>query len=419
MLFCDAIWSFGHHTGHEYYRMTRIFHSGKKTPASSLRACRVTLLPLGIVIVMVLMTGPVQASVSSPFRAFYPEVATISTTELHERLFTLTLIDIRSRFEFEVVHIARSINLPLEDGSFADRIDRLRPVQEEITMVLIGNDPDCSRAFEAAVLARAHGLTKLLVYDAGVFSWLHAYPERTRLMGQSPARLEQILPLISHQSRVVSFERFKRLADEPGALVVDIRNIYQRRRVPAGLDVHNISLEALLAAVGNRIWANRPLLIFDEDGSKTRWLQLFLRAGGFFDYAFLDGGMNSLPLSAQELVEAGDDESISVNQLRLRESLNDLWNLGQASEFLSYILSCLRRENIAFVPAGEAVAHLGISREQLRSFSEELARTGQLRFFETDGNFVYQVDPLLAWKGAHKGMTWNKRVNQFHQRSDQ
>ena len=160
-------------------------------------------------------------------------------------------------------------------------------------------------------------------------------------------------------------------------------------------------------------------LIFDADGSRTRWLQLFLRAGGFFDYTFLDGGMNALPLSAQELVDAGDDESISINQLRLRESLNKLWELGQASEFLSYILSSLRRENIAFVPADEATLHLGISREELRSFSEQLARTGQLRFFETDGNFVYQVDPLLAWKGAQQGMIWNKRVNQFHHRSDQ
>jgi len=386
------------------------------TPAGPNRTGRVLLLVLCLA--MIAFVGPARAAAFSPFRAFYPDVATISTNELHERLFTVTLIDIRSRFEFEVVHIARSINLPLEDGSFAEKIDRLRPVREKITVVLIGNDTDCSRAFEAAMLAEARGLDNVLVYDAGVFSWLHAYPQRTRLMGQSPARLEQVLPLIDHQSRLVSFERFKQLAGEPGALVIDIRNIYQRRRVPARLDLRTISLEALLAAVGNRIWAHRPLLIFDADGSRTRWLQLFLRAGGFFDYVFLDGGMNALPLSAQEPVDAGDNESISVNQLHLRESLNDLWEMGQAGEFLSYILSCLRRENIAFVPAGEATAHLGISPEQLRSLSAQLAGSGQLRFFETDGNFVYQVDPLLAWKGAHKAMTWNKRVNQFHQRSD-
>jgi rhodanese-related sulfurtransferase len=392
--------------------MTHPSSSCTNSPAASLRAGR---LLLTICLALIAIVGPARAGVSSPFRAFYPDVATISTTELHERLFTLTLIDIRSRFEFEVVHIARSINLPLEDGRFAERIDRLKPVQEKITMVLIGNDPDCSRAFEAALLARAHGLANILVYDAGVYSWLHAYPDRTRLMGRSPARLEEVLPLISHQSRLVSFERFKRLAGEPGTVVIDIRNIYQRRRVPAGLEVRSISMEALLAAVGNRIWANRSLLIYDEDGSRTRWLQLFLRAGGFFDYAFLDGGMNALPRSAQKPLDAGDDESISINQLRLRESLNELWELGQASEFLSYILSCLRRENIAFVPAGEATGHLGISREELRTLSEELARTGQLRFFETNGNFVYQVDPLLAWKGAQKGMVWKERVNQFHQ----
>ena len=379
------------------------------------RAPRATVV-LAVLLFICCSVGHPQCSWSSPYRAFFPRIETISTAELHDQLFTSTLVDVRSRFEFDVVHIARSINLPLETGQFADRIGRLVPVQDDLQLVLIGNDPDCSRAFEAAGIARSQGISQVRVYDAGVFSWLHAHPERTRLMGESPARLEVVLPLTSHHQRRLSFEQLLAEAEKPQSIVIDVRNFYQRHRVPRDLPYRAIETEALLTAIGDRIWANQRLLIIDEDGSRSRWLHLFLRAAGFSDFSFLEGGMNGIPLARQTLIAENVDESISINQQRLRDSLSTLWELGQTSEFLTYVLSCLRRENIAFVQAIQAAAQLDITVEQIRELSRNLSTGGQARFFDAGEYFVYQVDPLLAWKGDQRGLNWQRRVSQYHQR---
>ncbi len=371
---------------------------------------------LGAILLLLLCLGSPGMAGGSALRAFHPAAATISTTELHDRLLTVALIDVRSRFEFDVVHIPRSINLPVDNGRFAEQIAQLTPVQAGIEVVLIGNDPDCSRPFTAAGIARALGVDKVLVYDAGVYSWLHAYPERTRLMGEIPARLEQVVPLLSHQQRLASFDRFLEISGRQQSLVVDIRNNYQRYLTPHGLPLRTITMEALLAGIGDRIWVEHRLLLFDEDGSKTRWLQLFLRAAGFHDYLFLDGGMNGVPATSLTAAENDGRASISIDQQQLRTSLTSLWEMGQASEFLTYIFSCLRWDNIAFVRLEEITDYLDISRETIRTLSESLVRSGQIRFYEADDVLIVQVDPLLAWKGEKGGIAWQRSVDQFHQR---
>jgi len=116
-----------------------------------------------------------NASLVSPYRAFYQDVDVISTVELYERLFTVALIDVRSRFEFDVVRINRSISLPLGDRQFSSRLEKLTVPGENVVVVFVGNYLDCPRPFEAAWIARTIGLRNVYVYDAGISSWLHAY----------------------------------------------------------------------------------------------------------------------------------------------------------------------------------------------------------------------------------------------------
>jgi rhodanese-related sulfurtransferase len=379
------------------------------------RDCRrFAALFLVIVFTVLSLSIPASGTESSPYRAFYPHIKTLSTVELYQDFFTKTLIDVRSRVEFNVVHIAASVNLPLAEDDFADRLFKLKALQEEIELVLVGNDPDCSRAFDAARVARLQGMSNVSVYDAGVFAWLHAYPEKTRLMGETPAQLERVLPLVQHQIHLASHDRFKRLAREPGALVVDIRDIYRRRDVIKGLPVKNIVLGALLQAVGNRVWSERPLLIFDSDGSKTRWLQIFLQAGGYHNYHFLEGGLDALPPENLSPISGRANDTVSVNQKYLKNALADLKGNQIAADFFGYIISSVRLKNLAFISSEEASVQLLITPDQLLYASEQLAETGLIRFFEAGGNLIYQIDPLIVWKGEMVGERWRESVGQFH-----
>lgn len=360
--------------------------------------------------------GIARAHGMSPYRAFYPDIKTISTEELAKNLASLTLVDVRSRFQFDVVHIDNSINLPSGDEDFTARIDSLKEMGSDLRLVMVGNDPDCALAFHTARIAVARGITNVKVYDAGVFSWLHSYPDKTHLMGEMPASLERVLPLVTHQIHQLSYAAFLDLSRHPDAIVIDLRDFFSRRIVPADMSVRNITLHAFLDAVASRIWTDRKLLFFDADGSTTRWLQIFLQARGYHDFYFLEGGVRALP--ADTIFRFIDTEGgvVSINPAELKQVIKSLWKQGELVEFLSFILSSVQSRNLSFVSHRSVEIRLGLEHEQIRDYSERLAATGTLRFFEYDENFIYQVDPLLAWKGEMSGIEWQREVNQFHNR---
>jgi len=359
---------------------------------------------------------PVSSYSSShaPLQTFYPDVKTISTDELFENFFTLTLVDIRTTFEFDVVHITASINLPLDTGKFSQSIKNLADLKNEITLIIISNNPESTRAFEAARVAKSSGIKNVYVYDAGVFSWLFTHPEKTQLMGEVPAQLEKVLPQIRHQKHLISYDTFKRYAKAPEAIVIDIRNIYHQSKLPDIEGVKNIALESLLAATNSRIWAENQLLIFDIDGSSTRWLQLFLQASGYYNYYFLEGGVNSLAKSNLRKTTNSNNTHITIQQKEMRQLTTTLSHTEKRLALFNYIISSIRTGSMAFISPDDAANDLDISVEQLRILSLHLADNGHVRFLEMDGHFIYQADPAIAWKGKMDGSNWHNSINQFH-----
>ena len=359
---------------------------------------------------------PVSSYSSShaPLQTFYPDVKTISTDELFENFFTLTLVDIRNTFEFDVVHITASINLPLATGKFSQSIKNLVDLKNKITLIIISNNPESTRAFEAARVAKSSGIKNVYVYDAGVFSWLFTHPAKTQLMGEMPAQLEKVLPQIRHQRHLISYNTLKRYAKSPEAIVIDIRNIYQQSKLPDIEGVKNIALESLLAATNSRIWAEKQLLILDTDGSSTRWLQLFFQASGYYNYYFLDGGVNSLAKSNLRKTDDTNNTHVTIQQKDMRQLVTTLSHTEKRLALFNYIISLIRTESIAFISPDDAANTLNISVEQLRTLSLHLADSGHVRFLEMDGHFIYQADPAIAWKGKMAGNNWHNSINQFH-----
>ena len=359
---------------------------------------------------------PVSSYSSShtPLQTLYPDVKTISTDELHENFSTLTLVDIRNTFEFDVVHIAASINLPLDTGKFAQSIKNLADLKNEIILIIISNNPESTRAFEAARVAKSSGIKNVSVYDAGVFSWLFIHPKKTQLMGEIPAQLEKVLPQIRHQKHLISYNTLKHYAKTPEAIVIDIRNIYHQSKLPDIEGVKNIALESLLAATNSRIWAEKQLLIFDTDGSSTRWLQLFLQANAYYNYYFLDGGVNSLAKSNLRKATDTNNTHITIQQKKMRQLTATLSHTKKHLALFNYIISSIRTRSMAFISPDDAANDLNISVKQLRTLSLHLANSGYVRFLEMDDHFIYQTDPAIIWKGKMDGNDRHNSINQFH-----
>ncbi len=324
------------------------------------------------------------------------------------------LLDIRSRFEFDVLSIKTSINLPIEKASSLERIKRFVQYQPDIKIIVIDNNDETSRPFEAARLLQRYGLHNVRVYDEGVFSWLWYYPERTRLMGESPAKINTVIPISKTVSHSVNYNQFSNLSKKPDALVIDTRDIYQQNIGFVDLEYINIPFESLLHAISNRIWAEKQLLFFDATSQRYQMLQLFLQASGYYDYYFLEGGVESV--SPQYISQFNNQSAgkLTVNQQTLLEKTREFSKTEHFSSFFNYILSSIKTQNLAFVNPASITEQLGLPPEAVLELSEKLSQLKAVRFIRTPQVYIYVVDPQIAWKGEMDGGNWQRSTRLFH-----
>ncbi|WP_159447159.1 rhodanese-like domain-containing protein [Paucidesulfovibrio gracilis] len=364
-------------------------------------------------VVLMLLPGVAQGQDDFPLRPFYPAVSVVDSETLLKIYPRAVIVDVRSEFEYEVARINKAVNAPIAHGRPLAVVERIRARDASSPLVFYCNDPACSRAFRVAQEAVNQGWENVYVYDAGVFAWIAAAPDKATLMGNSPASLERVISPALYRRHLLAYDEFERLSYEPGALVVDIRDIYHREREPRLRDVRNIPMESLLQAVTNRVWVERRLLIFDADGGQTRWLQYFLQANGYTDYYFLDGGVESLGRSAKtRLVDVGTS-SVSFSQHNMLRLLKDRQIQELDRRLLLYVAARLRFDNYALLVRSETMIRLGVDEGALFEASDRLARSGWLLYTRVNGSLVYRVNPRLAWRGEMEGKVWMSRVHEF------
>jgi rhodanese-related sulfurtransferase len=348
-----------------------------------------------------------------PLRPFYPTVKTIDTDRFLEIYFNAIIIDVRSRFEFDVVRINKAKHVPLSEDDFIASISRYRSLISETPMVFYCNDSACSSAFRAVLLARAAGYTNLFVYDAGVFPLLMVAPEKITLMVTTPAQPDLVISNDYYNKVRIDFKEFKERSTGMGTLLIDIRNIYNRVHEPRLQGVRNIPMESFLKAVTNRIWAEKKLLIFDQNGEKTNSLQYFLQANGYSNYVFLRGGMEGLDLGTQAQMVIRSSSEINLNQQRLRELTMDSSLTPLDVKLVNLLAGSVSFENHAVVKSDQLLKLLGCSAEQLDKSVRRLQDGGFLLFGKYRNSLIVHIDPRLAWKGKMSGDLWTVRVREY------
>lgn len=348
-----------------------------------------------------------------PLRAFYPAVKTITTETLLNVYNDAVIIDVRSKFEFDVVHINKAKHLPLSAASFINTLMAERPKQSETPLIIYCNDPSCSRAFRAALLAQSAGYVNVFAYDAGVFSLLTTSPEKITLMGTTPAQTSRVIPPEQYEKVQLDFTAFKERSSLRGAQIIDIRDIYRRDLEPILEGVHNIPLEPFLNAVTNRIWTEKKLLIFDQNGEQTRLLQYFLQANGYPDYAFLRGGIQGLSSDFTRKNKVSINSEVTLNQQRLLQLIQDQRLQSLDFEMIMLLLGSIHFENHAVVDHQQALQKLDCTASQLELATTRLQNNGYLLFNQNRKRQVFHINPQLAWKGKMSGELWSSRVKEF------
>lgn len=350
-----------------------------------------------------------------PLRPYYPEVPTISTESMLNTYDSIVIVDIRSRFEYDVARINKAELLPLTDPDFAEKLEKIRPKAWPTPMAFYCNGHSCAKSYKAAQLALSLGFTNVYTYDGGIFDWIMAAPDKATLMGETPARADRIISEDEFSKRLLDYEEFAKQGAERNTVVIDIRDPFQRELKPKIQGIKNIPLDPLLDLVVSRIWTEKRLLFFDAVGKQVRWLQYFLESYGYYEYAFLKGGIESLEKSPDKIapvIEA--DRSVTSDQRMLLTVTADTRLDNSDRKVLSYLFGHVKFNNYIVVDMPSTIKELGISKTLFNSSIKKLGRFKYINSSTMQDNLIAQVDPRLAWKGKVGSKTWKDALNEFN-----
>ncbi len=226
-----------------------------------------------------------------PHRSHFKEVPVMELEQLYRQLDSSVVVDVRSRYEYEVLHIKGAMHIPLHKDKLPKAVRELRATTDK-PIVFYCNGTTCKKSYEAAELAIQAGVTQVYAYDAGIDTWSRKFPELSVLMGKNPVHPSALISSESFKKRLINVQDFEARMEQ-GAIVLDIRDLRQRdvmlfpmREMRATLD----DTEKLAAAVIEARRLKKTLLVYDKVGKQTRWFQYYLEQQGLKDYYFLAGG---------------------------------------------------------------------------------------------------------------------------------
>ncbi len=228
-----------------------------------------------------------------PLRKSFPEIKIIETADLTNKMGEYMIVDVRSPFEYSVMHIKDAVNLPLSDKKFVANVKQATSGNNKVP-VFYCNGHRCAKAYEAAMVMTKAGTSTVLTYDGGITDWAEKNPQLTLLLDKplDPKALIKDAQFKAHALPPKDF--VKRAKEQSGAYVIDVRDSFQvegislfpGREIRTGLDI--AKLKTQISAAKN---ANQPMYFYDATGLQVKPLQYLLEDQGVTEYYFLQGGI--------------------------------------------------------------------------------------------------------------------------------
>jgi len=249
------------------------------------------LVTLFGIILLFTSVGARASDDAFPHRAKFKHVPIMSPETLRKNLDKVVVVDVRSRYEFETLHIKGALHVVLSKEKLPAAAKELR-AKSVMPIVFYCNGNSCKKSYEAADLAINAGVTNVHAYDAGLDTWTRQYPDQSVLLGKSPMNPGDLISSAEFKKHLITAEEFEARL-EKGAVVLDVRDLRQRdvvlfpmRELRAPLDDSKKIADAVAEAKKSR----KPLLVYDKVGHQTRWFQYYLQQQGVKEYYFLIGG---------------------------------------------------------------------------------------------------------------------------------
>lgn len=228
-----------------------------------------------------------------PLRKTFPEIKVIETADLANKMDSYVIVDVRSPFEYSIMHIQDAINLPIASKDFVAQAKKAMNDTQK-PLVFYCNGHRCAKSYEAAAQLIKASSSNVLAYDGGINDWAKANPQKTLLLDKplDPAKLINDAQFKAHALPPADF--IAKAKAQPGAYIVDVRDAFQvdgvtlfpGRETRTGLDINKLKKQIADAKA-----ANQPIYFYDATGLQVKPLQYLLEDVGAKDYYFLQGGV--------------------------------------------------------------------------------------------------------------------------------
>lgn len=246
---------------------------------------------LAVTLLVLLQATSLSANEEFPARSLFPKVPTIELEALYKQRQELLIIDVRSSYEYETLHIKNARHLGLDDHDFVATLEQWRE-KDSRPLVFYCNGHTCKKSYQAAQKAMKSQLKQVYAYDAGIFTWTKAYPDEAVLLGKTRVDPSQLISKETLEQHMLSPEEFgQRVGDN--TIVLDIRDTIQKNAINLfPMRQHSVPLDntQLKAYVEQAKKQNKTLLFYDAVGKQVRWLQYYLENEGVQHYYFMKGG---------------------------------------------------------------------------------------------------------------------------------
>ena len=223
----------------------------------------------------------------------------IDTLELKQLYASSVIVDVRSIYEFEVMHIKGAVNIPVAQSNFRTNLKDVLGKDIHQSVVFYCNGLDCGKSERAGRIAKSNGFTSTYVYGLGIFDWAENFPELAVLFGTSPVRPEEIISDLHFNKYTLTPKDFMaEINRNPDAYIIDLRDTIQRKnQLRTEKKISNQPIGRLIKLLNldrfRQHTIKKRFYIFDNVGKQIRWLQFYLERLGYPNYRFLSGGFTA------------------------------------------------------------------------------------------------------------------------------
>lgn len=244
-----------------------------------------------MLLLLLLQMTSLSANEEFPIRAMYPKLPTIELEKLYNQRNEILIVDVRSVYEYDTLHIKNARHLALDNPDFVATLLQWRS-SDPRPLAFYCNGHTCKKSYKATQLAMKSKIDKVYVFDAGIFTWTKAYPEEAVLLGKSPVDPSRLIGKDSLEAHMLSPEVFgERIGDD--TIVIDIRDTIQKNSINLfPMRQHSVPMDnaQLKTYVEKARKENKTLLVYDAVGKQVQWLQYYLEDEGIKNYYFMKGG---------------------------------------------------------------------------------------------------------------------------------